>query len=285
MSNNLSQVIKLIFGHEGGYVNNPNDNGGATKYGITAATLGAWRKLGRKATPAEVKMLTLSEATSILRKQYANPLRYDELPAGLDYALFDFSVNSGPAKAVKSLQKVLGVGIDGIIGARTMAAIMSTNTSQLINKLCDDRMRFLQSLSDFKHFGKGWTTRVSSVRAGALKMAPAGIPEPLAKPAQIPPTAQVQMPETKPSKDGMEVANPADQKVTSTRVGKGTIISILSTIGTAVAAAKEALQPMVGSGGFTDKVFAALVVVGIAGAVAGSVYALLGRKADAEEAA
>ena len=83
MRDNLDECLTLIFGSEGGYVNHPKDPGGATKYGITAATLGAHRGLGRAATPNEVKALSLAEATRILEAQYARSIRFDDLPAGI----------------------------------------------------------------------------------------------------------------------------------------------------------------------------------------------------------
>ena len=61
-ASNTDRVIRLVFGHEGGYSNHPEDPGGPTKFGITAKTLGSYRRLGRDATPEEVRGLTLAEA-------------------------------------------------------------------------------------------------------------------------------------------------------------------------------------------------------------------------------
>ena len=91
------------------------------------------------------------------------------MPLGLDYAVFDFAVNSGVGRASKYLQAVLGVAQDGQIGARTLAAIQSPKAT--INALCDRRMSFLRNLRTFLTFGKGWTRRVSGVRSKALDMA------------------------------------------------------------------------------------------------------------------
>lgn len=171
MSDNLAQTIKLVFGSEGGYVNDKRDPGGATKYGVTAAALGAWRKLGRKAMPTEVAALQLPEATRILDVQYAQPIRYADLPTGLDYALFDYAVNSGPVKAAKDLQACLGVAVDGHVGLLTIQAVQRINDRKaLVRKLCARRLGFMHRLKTWLTFGRGWTNRVNHVQATALAM-------------------------------------------------------------------------------------------------------------------
>lgn len=250
MSDNLAQAIQLVFGSEGSYVSHPLDRGGATKYGITAATLGAWRKLGRKATPSEVQALTLTEAGQILERQYAQPLCYSELPAGLDYALFDFSTNSGPAQAVKTLQRVIGVQPDGIVGVKTLQALGGRQLTAIINNLCDARLKFLRGLSTWKTFGGGWSTRVAHVRKTALLMVEA-------------PTSQEDVP------SGLQAANPIDTKASSTPMGKGTIAASIGIAGTAIGAAKDAVQPLTGNHGFVDTVFTLLAAGGASLAIVG----------------
>ncbi|MDZ5453243.1 glycoside hydrolase family 108 protein [Labrys sp. ZIDIC5] len=251
MSDTLAQTIKLVFGSEGGYANHPRDPGGATKYGITAATLGAARRLGRKATPDEVKRLTLAEAAGILDRQYAQPLRYRELPAGLDYALFDYAVNSGPAQAVKTLQRLLAVEADGILGVKTLEAIRRHEVTDLIDELQDARLRFLRGLKTWPTFGKGWSARTTHVRETALLMAN-GVA------TAIPPPPI-----------GLETATPADARVSSTVIGKGTIAATIGTASATIGAAKDALQPITGNGGVVDVIFALLVAGGSVAAIAG----------------
>jgi lysozyme family protein len=100
-------VLPLVLNHEGGYVDHPKDPVGATNLGVTIGTLSGW--LGRKATKAEVKALTVKDVAPIYRHNYWDKVRGKDLPAGLDYAVFDFAVNSGPFKAASSLQTILGV--------------------------------------------------------------------------------------------------------------------------------------------------------------------------------
>ncbi|TWG90304.1 lysozyme family protein [Mesorhizobium sp. J18] len=159
----LPEALRLMFGDEGGYSNHPDDPGGPTKYGITARTLGSSRKLGRAATAAEVKALTVEEAETIYRKSYWSQSGGDLLPRGLDYAAFDFGVNSGPATAVKKLQEVIGVTQDGIVGVQTVAAVerYPGGIEKLIPAYCDERMAYLRGLRTWSKFGRGWTIRVT----------------------------------------------------------------------------------------------------------------------------
>jgi lysozyme family protein len=171
MQSNFAAALKLVLKSEGGYVDNPADPGGATNMGITRATLAAWRGVPVNRLPkSEVKALTVAEAGTIYRARYWTPIYADDLPAGLDYAVFDYAVNSGPDRAAKDLQRVLGVTVDGRIGPETVAA-SKTDPMGTINRLCDARLRYLQGLGTWATFGRGWSARVTAVRQAALDMA------------------------------------------------------------------------------------------------------------------
>lgn len=164
---NFDASLKYVLAHEGGYVNHPDDPGGATNLGITIGTLS--QHLGRKATTTDVKNISLTTASAIYRANYWDRARCDDLPSGLDYAVFDFAVNSGVSRAVQTLQKVLGVKQDGVIGPKTLAAIDTDQVLvvELIARLCAERMAFLKRLKTWGTFGKGWTRRVMGERDGA----------------------------------------------------------------------------------------------------------------------
>ena len=197
---NLDRVMPHVFAHEGGYVDDPQDPGGATKYGITLATLRAWRNAGirdrglgvgespnpktqspkpRPVTKADVRALSVAEATAIYEANYARVVRFDDLPPGLDYAVLDFAINSGPKRAAEFLQKILGVEVDGVTGPKTCATAQTANPADTIGRLCDARLTFLKGLGTWKRFGKGWERRVREVREVALEMA-VSVPSPLA---------------------------------------------------------------------------------------------------------
>lgn len=165
MRENLERSLEVMFGHEGGYVNAKTDRGGPTKYGITHKTLAAHRGV-KSVTASQVQAMKIDEAEAIYRKSYWGPSGGDVLPSGLDYAAFDFGVNSGPQRAVKTLQKVLGVKQDGWIGEQTLRAVDTYpgGVTRLIAAYCEARMDFLRSLKGPQGFpanGRGWTIRVT----------------------------------------------------------------------------------------------------------------------------
>lgn len=169
----LDETLK----HEGGYANHPADPGGATKYGITRRTLAGWRGVvpWSALEVAAVKALDRDEAARIYRGLYWQRVAGDDLPAGLDLALFDFGVNSGPDRAIKALQTLLGTAADGLVGPKTLAAIRARAAAEglagLIKALCDQRLGFLERLATWATFGRGWSRRVAEIRAAALAMA------------------------------------------------------------------------------------------------------------------
>ena len=175
--------LDAVLQHEGGYADHPSDPGGATNLGITRKTLARWRQVSPWwALPkSAVQSLGRAEAARIYRASYWDASKAGLLPPGLDLALFDFAVNSGPGRAIRTLQTELGVKTDGVIGPLTLGAITSrvarTGAAGLIGALCDRRLGFLNRLSTFATFGKGWTARVVAIRAAALLAAgPAASP-------------------------------------------------------------------------------------------------------------
>lgn len=227
MQQNFERCLQLVLAHEGGYVDHKADPGGATNLGITIGTLSGW--LGRQATKAEVQALTRGTVAPIYRKNYWDVVKGDQLPSGVDYAVFDFAVNSGPSRAAIFLQEILGVAPDGKIGPITIAAAQRANAAQVVNRLCDDRLAFLRRLSTFPTFGKGWTSRVASVRAEALKMAATASP-PAPKPADPAPMPQ---PRPQPSPEPF-VSPPATKPSTPTLAGI-VIAAVIAAIAFAVA--------------------------------------------------
>ncbi len=175
-ASNFERCVALIFQSEGGYVNNPNDNGGATNMGVTIGTLSAWR--GHKVSIYDVKALTKEEAKRIYRSNYWNAVKADQLPMGVDYVVFSAACGSGPSRAIKHFQQALHVADDGEIGPITLAAAHQPRPADLINAFCDRRLTFLKGLDDWVHFGKGWSTRLARERKDALAMAANPIPEP-----------------------------------------------------------------------------------------------------------
>lgn len=169
---NFKACLSVILRHEGGFVNHPADPGGATKYGITRRTLARWRGVRWWRLPVRaVRRLTKREAGAIYRAWYWRPIFGDDLPAGVDLAVFDFAVNSGWKRAVKALQRVVGVRRDGYVGPKTLAAIARHGAARVIHDLCRHRLSWLRRLRHWRHFGRGWTRRVRETERVALEMA------------------------------------------------------------------------------------------------------------------
>lgn len=166
MKHNFDDAMRWIGLSEGGYVNHPDDPGGATDRGITQRTYDVWNKAqGLPQKP--VKGISKATAEQILADQYFAPIWFDKLPDGLDYAMADYAVNSGPARAVKELQRILGVAVDGVMGSETFGAVQDYDAVRLIEELCQRRMDFLRRLPHWPTFAEGWKRRVMGKWKGA----------------------------------------------------------------------------------------------------------------------
>lgn len=161
--------------HEGGYVNHPLDPGGRTNLGVTQRTLEGW--LGRKVTEGEMRALTVEQVMPIYHRNYWMAVHGDDLPGGVDFAVFDIAVNSGPGRAARMLQTAINqhgrmkVTVDGKIGPKTIQAAHMVNVFDLIESLSQTRLNFYFDLSTFKTFGRGWSRRLVSVAIFATRMA------------------------------------------------------------------------------------------------------------------
>ena len=172
---NFDACLRLTLQYEGGYVDHPADPGGATNLGITRRTLARYR--GRAVTKQEVRALSRAEAAEIYRKYYWDAVHGDDMPAGVDAALFDHAVNSGPSAAVHILQKALGLRADGKLGPITRAAACAAEPAHLIRQLLARRKSFLTRLRTFRTFGRGWMRRVKAIEAASLAMVASAIRE------------------------------------------------------------------------------------------------------------
>ncbi|KMQ97342.1 glycosyl hydrolase 108 [Lasius niger] len=171
----IKKVLDYYFPHKrdevsskeapkGGYTDNADDPGNwtghaagsgvlkGTKYGISAASY----------PYMDIKNLTIEQAADLYREDYWLKPNFDKLPAALGFQVFDTGVNSGPARATKILQRVVGVQEDGILGPRTLAMIAKNNLADTIYAFIDARKAFLKSLPTYPVFGKGWMARVDA---------------------------------------------------------------------------------------------------------------------------
>lgn len=168
MIGNFEKCLELMLEHEGGFVNDPRDSGGMTNLGVTKLVWEEW--LGRPVSEKEMRALTPKFVAPMYKRKYWDACRADELISGVDYCVFDVSVNSGTGRAIKLLQQTVGATPDGGFGPITMALVKKTNPANLIELYCARRLDFLESLRSFEHFGKGWSRRVAEVKTKALAM-------------------------------------------------------------------------------------------------------------------
>ena len=169
------ESLRRLLMHEGGYTNHPSDPGGPTNFGITIYDYSKYVMPG--ATAAAVRAMTLTEAKGIYRAKYWDAQRCDELPAGVDYAVFDYGVNSGVGRSGKVLRRLLKLADNtSTINDAVIAAARQADARMLTAAICDERLRFLMSLKTWGVFGKGWGRRVAEVKAASLALAAGAAP-------------------------------------------------------------------------------------------------------------
>lgn len=166
MNGNWEQSFKWLLESEGGYVAHEADPGGRTNLGVTQAVWESW--VGRASNEKEMRSLTPAQVEPLYKKKYWDACKCDELPTGLDYLVFDFAVNAGVGRAIKTLQSCVGATPDGAIGPKTLQAIMVCSKDDLINKFSAAKETFYRSLPTFAVFGKGWLNRIQEAKCRTL---------------------------------------------------------------------------------------------------------------------
>jgi lysozyme family protein len=173
---NFSACLASLLVHEGGFTADQRDKGnllpdgrpGSTNLGVTQATWEAF--VGQKVTHDAMRALTPATVGYLYRARYWDAVAGDQLPSGIDYSVFDAAVNSGPKQASKWLQRAANVSDDGSIGPKTLAAVAAMPAHLLIRKFNEQRLAFMQGLSSFDAFGKGWTRRVREIEIASSSM-------------------------------------------------------------------------------------------------------------------
>jgi len=164
MKKNFEKCLEMLLHHEGGYVNHPEDPGGETNLGVTKRVYEEWG--GTK----DMKALTVKDVAPIYKKKYWDLIKGDELPSGVDWCTFDWAVNSGPSRAAKAVQKVIGANPDGAIGPKTLTLLAKQDPKYVVEQFGKIRQEFYESLSTFKTFGRGWTRRNDETTTKATEM-------------------------------------------------------------------------------------------------------------------
>jgi lysozyme family protein len=172
MKENFDASFARIIKSEGGYVNDPADRGGETNLGVTIAAWGAYLK--RAIQPGEMKALKQETVKPFYKQMYWDLVKCDDLPVGVDYAVFDFAVNAGTGRAAKFLQRSVGADDDGVIGAGTLGLVAKTDPAVLLKNFAEQKQRFYNGLAEKnpsqQKFLKGWLARVDHVQDAAESM-------------------------------------------------------------------------------------------------------------------
>ncbi len=168
MRENFEKALSAILHHEGGYVFHKLDPGGMTNLGVTKRVWEEW--VGHEVDEKTMRGLTPELVGPMYKAKYWDKIKGDDLPAGVDYCVFDAAVNSGPGRAVKWLQGCVGVDQDGGIGPKTLAAVAAFDPKELVEDYAKRRLSFLMDLKTWPTFGKGWGRRVAEVQTSASSM-------------------------------------------------------------------------------------------------------------------
>jgi lysozyme family protein len=241
------------FDYEGRvYENVPGDRGGPTKWGVTIGRLATIKgvKLPKAGTSAynrlvdDLKALSPDEIKAIYKRDYWDAVRGDDLPPGVDFAVADFGLNSGPSRAAKYLCRCLGLKQSDSLNNEVVQAARRSNAADLVNAYCDARAAFLTQIAvgTQAKFRKGWLNRVSDVRKRSLKL--------VALPAEAPPSEMapdVVMPKADPpkptTKELVKVSRKAKWLVYFRRIMDSiTATSILGGLGVATSTSSQVKQ-------------------------------------------
>lgn len=152
----FDDAFEILVGHEGGYVNDPNDPGGETKYGIS-----------KRSYPAEnIGAMTLDRAKTIYKRDFWDKARCDELDPVLAFQVFDAAVNSGVSASVKWLQQAAGAVADGAFGPNTMRAVQAIPAGALAARMTGWRLLAMTDMRGWRNYSKGWARRLGKNLVG-----------------------------------------------------------------------------------------------------------------------
>ncbi len=274
MRENFERSLQRVLVHEGGHVNHPRDPGGATNFGVTQRVYDGYRE-NRHLEKRSVRKITKDEVRDICRNLYARKIRFDDLPAGVDYCVLDGAFNSGVMQSAKWLQRAAGCArVDGNIDEATIAAVRAhADHDLLIAKILSLRLGMLQKLKTYNTFGKGWRIRVADVLHGAQAWASGSVPTKAeAKAAELGGNQKAN-PDAYPD----DIAAPQHETAAEGAAGGGTFG------GGIIETTRQHLEPLAWSGGeWIQNILLGLVVLSLLIAAGGFAYRWWSKKERAK---
>jgi lysozyme family protein len=172
----FDEALRVTLIEEGGNDDDLADHGGRTSRGITEREWLIYRRT-RPSLPEDVWKAPQSAVVDIYKTSYWDPY-CDGMPAGIDMCFFDYSVNAGRTQAVRDLQRVLGIRVDGMFGMATAETLKGVNDiAGLIGRYSDRRRAFYRALRQYPRYGADWIRRTKHIEVAALKMAGENVDE------------------------------------------------------------------------------------------------------------
>lgn len=163
----LEKYLPLLEAFEGGFADDPDDEGGATMKGITLAEYRS--HFGEEKTVEDLKAITPAQYEQIVREDYWNKVQGDNIDdQQVAEAVCDFGFNSGTGTAVRHLQEVLDMGATGFFGPITLKRVNEAEAEVLCNAVCDARAAYVEHYAEVKPVAKkslkGWLWRIDQLR-------------------------------------------------------------------------------------------------------------------------
>lgn len=150
----FDECVEIILKMEGGFVNHPNDPGGATNFGISA----------RAYPHLDIRCLTRDEAKEIYRRDYWMKFNTGKFPPWMRLPFFDACVNQGPHFAIMALQTALGVKVDGILGPKTILALGKVvDEKDVLHLFMKTRLKRYIGWKQWTVFGGGLAMRILEI--------------------------------------------------------------------------------------------------------------------------
>ena len=173
MLSNFLRSLHFVLQSEGGFVDNPLDAGGATMKGITLKVFQEYKR-NNHLNSEDLRNISDEDIQAIYRQNYWNPVFGNLLNSGCDYLLFDFAVNAGVGRSIKTLQKVVGTNVDGVMGNHTLDVANALDPSTLIIDFSNAKIKFYEDIvmarPNQNVFLKGWLNRVATVKSNAFQI-------------------------------------------------------------------------------------------------------------------
>lgn len=155
----FEECAAIVLGVEQGLVKNANDPGGTTNFGISQ----------RSYPDLNIETLTKDQALALYKRDFWDKCLVDQMPEVLRLVFFDCAVNQGQGYAIYTIQKVLGLPIDGIMGPKTIAAFSSFHDLDVLTSFAKERLERYISNKNYMEFGVGWVRRLLDITLKTIR--------------------------------------------------------------------------------------------------------------------